>query len=185
MSDPPQFEKGYPPLLGALRSRFRKLNPEEDIGKVDWWAYYDPTLSYSELIEKFAEAYPQYKWYEEKAVAPTKKEIKEEEEEEAVSYVSYLASVLKPNELKKEDIEAITKVAELADKYKKQYEKTKEELQKIKRIEEEEKKLIEEKAIPPPKPKPITALPEYPFKPPQEKEEFYNLWMRIYRGEAE
>jgi hypothetical protein len=184
MSDPPQFEKGYPPLLGALRSRFRKLNPEADVEEVDWWAYYDPKLSYSELIEKFAEAYPQYKWYPEEAKPPTKKEIEEEEEEEALSYVSYLASVLKPNELKKEDIEAIAKVAELADKYRKQYEKAREELMKIKRIEEEERKLIEEKAIPTPKPE-LAAAPEYPFKPPPEKEEFYNLWMRLYRGRVE
>jgi hypothetical protein len=92
--------------------------------------------------------------------------------------------VLKTNELKKEDIEAIAKVVEIADKYKKEYKKAKEELEKIKRVEEEERKLIEEKAVAPPKPK-LAAAPEYPFKPPPEKEEFYNLWMRLFRGEVE
>jgi len=181
MSNP--FEKGYPPILAALRSKFKKLNPNVDLETIDWWAVYDPKLSYAELVEKFAEAYPMYKWREE--AKPTKPEEVKDEEEEAISYVRYLTTVLKPNELKEEDIKRISQVADIAAKYKQKYEKAREELLKLKRIEAEERELIEKKVIPPPKEKPITELPEFPFKPPKEREEFYNYWMRLFRGEVE
>ncbi len=48
--------------LQALIQRFVKNNPEADPTTIDWVAYYDPSLDYSEMIQQFKEAYPYYKW---------------------------------------------------------------------------------------------------------------------------
>jgi hypothetical protein len=48
--------------LAALIRRFKKLNPEADYRTIDWVGIWDPTLTYSELIDSFQRNYPMYKW---------------------------------------------------------------------------------------------------------------------------
>jgi DNA primase large subunit len=50
--------------LAALIRRFKKLNPEADYRAIDWVGVWDPTLTYSELVESFQRNYPMYKWKE-------------------------------------------------------------------------------------------------------------------------
>lgn len=50
--------------LRALVERFTALNPGVDPRVVDWDAYWDPTLEYSELLEVYERAYPGYRWRE-------------------------------------------------------------------------------------------------------------------------
>jgi len=50
--------------LAALIRRFKKLNPEADYRAIDWVGVWDPTLTYSELIESFQRNYPMYRWKE-------------------------------------------------------------------------------------------------------------------------
>jgi hypothetical protein len=50
--------------LRALVGRFMDLNPGVDPRVVDWDAYWDPTLEYSELLEVYERAYPGYRWRE-------------------------------------------------------------------------------------------------------------------------
>jgi hypothetical protein len=50
--------------LKALVERFMDLNPGVDPRVVDWDAYWDPTLEYSELLEVYERAYPGLRWRE-------------------------------------------------------------------------------------------------------------------------
>jgi DNA primase large subunit len=50
--------------LAALIRRFKKLNPDADPKAVDWVGVWDPTLTYSELVESFQRNYPMYRWRE-------------------------------------------------------------------------------------------------------------------------
>ncbi len=180
-------ETGYPPLIVALRKHFAKLNPDVDLEKIDWMSYYDPTLSYSELLEVFAKAYPQYKWYDIEKPMPKKKEIEEEEAEETIKTAEYVTETLR-EKLPEEEAEVLEKAVEYAKKYKKKYEEfvkkvTPEVLKKIEEWEKAEKEAEKLKLVPKPiKTKvPVTELPEFPFKPPKEHEEFYSDWIRRFK----
>jgi DNA primase large subunit len=50
--------------LAALIRRFKKLNPEADYRAIDWVGVWDPTLTYSELLDAFQRNYPGYRWRE-------------------------------------------------------------------------------------------------------------------------
>jgi DNA primase large subunit len=50
--------------LAALIRRFKKLNPDADPKAIDWVGVWDPTLTYSELVESFQRNYPMYRWRE-------------------------------------------------------------------------------------------------------------------------
>jgi DNA primase large subunit len=50
--------------LAALIRRFKKLNPDADPRTIDWVGIWDPTLTYSELIESFQRNYPGFRWKE-------------------------------------------------------------------------------------------------------------------------
>jgi len=50
--------------LKALIRRFMKLNPNADPKAIDWVGVWDPTLTYSELLDAFQRNYPMYKWKE-------------------------------------------------------------------------------------------------------------------------
>jgi len=58
----------------ALIRRFVENNPDADPEEIDWVAYYDPRLKYSEILQRFKEAYPGYRWEAE--------EVKEKEYDE-------------------------------------------------------------------------------------------------------
>jgi len=183
-------EKGYPPLIVALRKHFAKLNPNVDPEVIDWMSYYDPTLTYDELLEVFAKSYPEYKWYETERKPPTKRELEEKEEEETLKVAEYLTETLK-EKLPPEEAEAIEKAIEYAKKYKTKYEEFKKKItpEVLKRVEEWEKAEKEaEKMKIVPKPLktevPVTELPTFPFKPPKGKEDFYEMWMRAFKGEV-
>jgi DNA primase large subunit len=53
--------RNYVMLEGLIR-RFVELNPDADPESIDWWAVWDDTLSYEELIQAFKEQYPMYRW---------------------------------------------------------------------------------------------------------------------------
>jgi DNA primase large subunit len=55
--------------LAALIRRFKKLNPEADYRAIDWVGVWDPTLTYSELLDAFQRNYPMYKWKEAEEVS--------------------------------------------------------------------------------------------------------------------
>jgi len=55
--------------LAALIRRFKKLNPGADPKVVDWVGVWDPTLTYSELLDAFQRNYPMYKWKEAEEVS--------------------------------------------------------------------------------------------------------------------
>ena len=60
---------GVPPNfieLQALIQRFVRNNPDADPEAIDWVSYYDPRLEYSEILQRFKERYPMYRWEEEK-----------------------------------------------------------------------------------------------------------------------
>lgn len=56
-----------PMLVRNLKSRFRKLNPHANTDLIDWNAYADPSLTFSENVEIFMRAYPEYQWNEHEA----------------------------------------------------------------------------------------------------------------------
>jgi len=49
-------------VLKNLIKTFVENNPDVDPAAVDWAAYYDDRLTYSELVETFRKAYPMYRW---------------------------------------------------------------------------------------------------------------------------
>ena len=60
--------RGKPPNyieVQGLIQRFVKNNPDADPESIDWVSHYDPRLEYSEILQRFKEAYPGYKWEEE------------------------------------------------------------------------------------------------------------------------
>lgn len=180
-------EKGYPPLIVALRKHFAKLNPNVDLERIDWLAYYDDTLTYDELLEVFSKAYPQYIWFETEPLKATKKEYREKDEEETLKIAEYVTEKL-PEILSEEEAKALEKAIEYAKKYKKQYEELKrkispEVLSRVEAWEKAEKELIEKGKVPKPVKTEVqvTELPEYPFKPPKGYEPFYDEWMKNYR----
>jgi DNA primase large subunit len=50
--------------LKALIRRFMELNPGADPKTVDWIGVWDPTLTYSELLDAFQRNYPGFRWKE-------------------------------------------------------------------------------------------------------------------------
>jgi DNA primase large subunit len=50
--------------LKALIKRFMKLNPDVDPHVIDWVGVWDPTLTYSELLDAFQRNYPGFRWKE-------------------------------------------------------------------------------------------------------------------------
>ena len=50
--------------LAALIRRFKKLNPDVDPHVIDWVGVWDPTLTYSELLDVFQRNYPGFRWRE-------------------------------------------------------------------------------------------------------------------------
>jgi DNA primase large subunit len=64
------LDKDINPIeLKALIKRFMKLNPGADPKAVDWVGVWDPTLTYSELVESFQRNYPMYKWREDEEIS--------------------------------------------------------------------------------------------------------------------
>jgi DNA primase large subunit len=55
--------------LAALIRRFKKLNPEADYRAIDWVGVWDPTLTYSELLDAFQRNYPGFRWKEAEEVS--------------------------------------------------------------------------------------------------------------------
>jgi DNA primase large subunit len=55
--------------LAALIRRFKKLNPDADYRAIDWVGVWDPTLTYSELLDAFQLNYPGYRWREAEEVS--------------------------------------------------------------------------------------------------------------------
>jgi DNA primase large subunit len=59
---------GKPPnfiQLQALIRRFVENNPKADPEDIDWVGVWDPKLEYTEIISRFKEQYPMYRWDEE------------------------------------------------------------------------------------------------------------------------
>jgi len=76
--------------LAALIRRFKKLNPEADPKAIDWVGVWDPTLTYSELIESFQRNYPMYKWREEEVSEEAFKAMRKKKVEEVAEVIREL-----------------------------------------------------------------------------------------------
>ncbi len=63
-------EINFVKLKGLIR-RFLEYNPDADPESVDWFAVYDDSMEYDELIQLFEEHYPMYRWREQ-AIADEK-----------------------------------------------------------------------------------------------------------------
>ena len=183
-------EKGYPPLIVALRKHFTRLNPDVDPEKIDWMSYYDETLSYSELLDVFAKAYPEYRWYEYETKPIAKKEVEEKEEEETLKTAECVTETLK-EKLPPEEAEVLEKAVEYAKKYRQKYEEfkrkiTPETLKKVEEWEKAEKEAEKLKLVPKPLKTevPVTELPTFPFKPPEGTEAFYEEWMKSFKRKS-
>lgn len=71
----------------ALIERFVRNNPDADVEAVDWVAYFDPRLEYTEILERFRQAYPQYRWEDEEA-----RQREHDEEQYFSELLNYLIS---------------------------------------------------------------------------------------------
>jgi len=76
--------------LKALIKRFMKLNPNADPKAIDWVGVWDPTLTYSELIESFQRNYPMYRWKEEEVSEEAFKAMRRKKVEEVAEVIREL-----------------------------------------------------------------------------------------------